>query len=236
MGDDRDNASLPGVKIDVIMGRHAGFLTAASVLARVREDCGPHLIYVPEVDFDEDKFVADVDSMLKKYNRCVVAVSEGIHDKDGVAIATKVSQLKEKDAHGNVQLSGTGALGDYLSGLVKAKLGKKLRVRADTLGYLQRSFAGYASEIDAREARLVGQKAVDYAVSESQSGSVAIKRVGNGADYAIETVPTELSSVARETKSLASEYITADGNNIDDSYREYVAPLVGKLPEIGFLV
>lgn len=236
MGDDRDNASLPGVKIDVIMGRHAGFLTAASILARVREDCGPHLIYVPEVDFDEDKFVADVDATLKKYNRCVVAVSEGIHDKDGVAIATKVSQLKEKDAHGNVQLSGTGALGDYLSGLVKAKLGKKLRVRADTLGYLQRSFAGYASEIDAREARLVGQKAVDYAVSESQSGSVAIKRVGNGANYAIETVPTELSSVARETKSLASEYITADGNNIDDSYREYVAPLVGKLPEIGFLV
>ncbi len=236
MGDDRDNASLPGVKIDVIMGRHAGFLTAATVLARVREDCGPHLIYVPEVDFDEDKFVADVDSTLKKYSRCVIAVSEGIHDKEGVAIATKVSQLKETDAHGNVQLSGTGALGDYLAGLVKAKLGKKLRVRADTLGYLQRSFAGYASDVDAREARLVGQKAVDYAVNESNSGSVAIKRVGNGDNYAIETVPTELACVARETKSLPAEYINEQGNNILDSYREYVAPLVGELPKIGFLV
>ncbi len=90
--------------------------------------------------------------------------------------------------------------------------------------------------MDAREARLVGQKAVDYAISESNSGSVAIKRIGNGANYGIETVSTELSSVARETKSLPAEYINEQGNNILDSYREYVEPLVGKLPELGFLV
>ncbi len=236
MGDDRDNASLPGIKIDIIMGRHAGFLTAATILARVREDCGPHLIYVPEVDFDEEKFVADVDMVMSKFGRCVIAASEGIHDKDGTPIATKVSHLQEKDAHGNIQLSGTGALGDYLAMLVKNKLGKKLRVRSDTFGYLQRSFAGYVSEVDAREAREVGKKAVELAATVDQmSGSVAIKRVGNGPDYAVEYERTELSNVARQTKSLPTEYIAPEGNNILDSYRDYVAPLTGKLPQIGFL-
>ncbi len=235
MGDDRDNASLPGVKIDVIMGRHAGFLTAASMLARRRPDCGPHLIYVPEIDFDEDKFIADIDAAMQKHGRCLIAVSEGINDADGNAIAAKIAQTNERDAHGNIQLSGTGALGDYLAGVVKAKLGKKLRVRADTFGYLQRSFAGYYSEVDAREARLVGQRAVDYAVSESGSGSVAIKRLGNGENYAVDTFPTELTSVARETKPFPREYINADGNNIEKSFRDYLAPLVGELPKQGFL-
>lgn len=235
MGDDRDNASLPGVKIDIIMGRHAGFLTAASMLARTRPDCGPHLIYVPEIDFDEDKFVADIDATMKKYGRCLVAVSEGINDTEGNAIAAKIANTNEKDAHGNVQLSGTGALGDYLAGVVKAKLGEKLRVRADTFGYLQRSFAGYYSEVDAREARLVGQRAVDYAVNEPESGSVAIKRIGNGEDYAIDTFATELTSVARETKPFPKEYINSAGNNIEESFRDYLAPLVGELPKQGFL-
>lgn len=76
MGDDFDNKSLPGVKVDTIMGRNAGFLTAASVLARHYENDGPHLIYVPEVDFDPDKFLGDVDRVYKKLNRCVIAVSE----------------------------------------------------------------------------------------------------------------------------------------------------------------
>ncbi len=236
MGDDMDNRSLPGIKINVIMGRHAGFLTAASILARTRQDAGPHLIYVPEVNFDESQFLKDVDAMMKKYNRCVIAVSEGIHDKEGNAITTKVGNLKERDAHGNIQLSGTGALGDFLSEYIKTNLGKKLRVRADTFGYLQRSFAGIYSEVDAREARLVGQKAVDYALAEGKSGSVAIRRIGNGANYAIDTIPTELTSVARQTKSLPSEYITAEGNNINDSFRDYVAPLVGQLPTIGYLL
>ncbi|MFA5864228.1 MAG: 6-phosphofructokinase [Phycisphaerae bacterium] len=236
MGDDMDNRSLPGIKINVVMGRNAGFLTAASMLARVRQDAGPHLIYVPEVNFDEGTFLKDVDAVMKKYNRCVVAVSEGIHDKEGNAITTKIASLQERDAHGNVQLSGTGALGDFLSEHIKTNLGKKLRVRADTFGYLQRSFAGIYSEVDAREARLVGQKAVDYAVGEGKSGSVAIKRVGNGSKYAIDTFPTELTSVARETKPLPAEYISPEGNNINDTFRDYVAPLVGKLPMIGYLI
>jgi len=236
MGDDMDNRSLPGIKINVIMGRHAGFLTAASVLARVREDSGPHLIYVPEVNFDEQLFLKDVDAMMKKYNRCVIAVSEGIHDKDGNAITTKVGNMKERDAHGNIQLSGTGALGDFLAEHIKTNLGKKLRVRADTFGYLQRSYAGIYSEVDAKEARLVGQRAVEYAIKEGKSGSVAIKRIGEGKNYAIDTFPTDVTNVARQTKSLPQEYITPEGNNITDAFRDYAAPLVGELPTIGFLI
>jgi len=236
MGDDLDNRALKGVKIDVIMGRHAGFLTAAAMLARVRDDCGPHLIYVPEVDFDEDKFVGDVDAMMQKHGRCVVAASEGIHTADGTAIATRISHLQEQDSHGNVQLSGTGALGDYLAGLVKSKLGKNLRVRADTFGYLQRSFPGFYSEVDAREARLVGQMAVNAAMKGNTDGSIAIRRTANGSDYAIETFVAELTSVAQKTKPLPNEYIVPEANNITDGYRQYVGPLVGELPTIGYLV
>lgn len=238
MGDDMDNRSLKGIKIDVIMGRHAGFLTAASILARTRADSGPHLIYVPEAVFDEQKFVADVDRVMKKRDRCVIAVSEGIHDKDGTPITTKMATLQEKDAHGNVQLSGTGALGDYLANVIRTNLGtvdRKLRVRADTFGYLQRSFVGLYSEVDAREARLVGRMAVKYAVEDNMDGSVALRRTANGKDYRVEAFVTELTSVARHTKCLPAEYISSQGCDIDDSYRDYVEPLVGELPTVGFL-
>lgn len=235
MGDDQDNRSLPGIKIDIVMGRHAGFLTAAGVLARRRDDDGPHLIYVPEAVFDEDKFVADVDKIYSKLGRCLIAVSEGIHDKDGTAITHKMTETIEKDSHGNVQLSGTGALGDYLSGVVKEKLGAK-RVRADTFGYLQRSFPGFASPVDQQEARLVGRMAVKYAMEEDTAdGTVAMKRLGTGNDYAIETFRSDLVNVARNTKSLPGAYINDEGNNIKDSYRDYVEPLVGPMPVSGLL-
>ncbi len=235
MGDDLDNRSLAGVKIDVIMGRHAGFLTAATILARDRQDSSPHLIYVPEVDFDQQQFISDIDSTMGKYGRCVAAVSEGIHDASGEPITTKVAQLQEQDDHGNVQLSGTGALGDYLAGLVRTALGKQLRVRADTFGYLQRSFPGFYSTVDAQEARLVGQMAVRYALEAQSSGSVAIRRLSVDGKYAVETFSTALASVARKTKCLPSQYIAVQGKNILDSYREYVAPLVGQLPQKGYL-
>ena len=150
-GDDLDNRALGGVKIDVIMGRDAGFLTAASALARVRPDDGPHLIYLPEVPFSEAKFVKDVKAALKKFGRCVCAVSEGIRGKDGVPIGAKLGS-GEKDSHGNVQMSGTGALGDALARVLKEKA-KVKRVRADTFGYLQRSFPGIASKVDQAEGR-----------------------------------------------------------------------------------
>jgi 6-phosphofructokinase len=114
MGDDLDNRALPGVKIDVIMGRHAGFLTAAAALAKKRDDDGPHLIYIPERPVSMDKFLADVNAVYKKLGRCVIAVSEGICDTDGTVWTKKIADTGEKDAHNNIQLSGTGALADFL--------------------------------------------------------------------------------------------------------------------------
>jgi len=233
MGDDLDNRALPGVKIDVIMGRHAGFLTAASVLGKRRDDDGPHLVYVPERPISTDKFLSDVDGVVRKLGRCVVAISEGICDADGVTWAKKLAEKAEVDAHGNIQLSGTGALADFLAGEVKSKLGIK-RVRADTFGYLQRSFAGIQSPVDVQEARRCGREAVKLAMKH-EDGSVAMRRTGNGAAYGVELFRTELSSVAEETKSMPGEFINAEGNGVTDAFVEYAMPLVGKLPETEYL-
>ncbi len=230
MGDDLDNRSLPGIKVNIVMGRHAGFLTAASLLARRKEGDGPHLIYLPERVFSKEKFLSDVDAVYKKLGRCLIAVSEGIHDANGKTIL----ESREKDAHGNVQLSGTGALGDYLADLIRANLGEKLRVRADTFGYLQRSFAGVVSEVDASEARRVGEDAIRLSLTEAQTGSVAMRRTGEGDRYGIETFVTPLSSVAKKTKSLEESHLKGDCD-VAESYRAYVTPLVGPLPELGLL-
>jgi len=240
MGDDYDNRSLPGIKVDVIMGRHAGFLTAASVLARRRDGDGPRLIYVPEAPLSEDKFLADVDAVYSKRGRCLIAVSEGVSQPGGKTWAEAMQGQGglEKDAHGNVQLSGTGALGDFLASLITKKLqapgGKKLRVRADTFGYLQRSFPGFVSETDAKEARLVGETAVRYSATGEggkDGGSVAMRRASNN-PYKIETHLTPLHTVARETKHLDESYIR-NGNDITDKFIDYARPLVGPLPPTG---
>ncbi len=238
MGDNYDNRSLPGIKVDVIMGRHAGFLTAASVLARQHDDDGPHLIYVPEAPLSEEKFLADVDAMYKKHGRCLIAVSEGVSHPDGKTWAEAMSTNLEKDSHGNIQLSGTGALGDYMAGLITKKLtpagGKKLRVRADTFGYLQRSFPGFTSESDSTEARMVGRRAVEFSGDEKNiEGSIAMQRAP-GEMYRIDTILTPLKTVARETKHLDPAYISG-GNNITEAFKKYARPLVGKLPVVGTL-
>ena len=229
-GDNYDNKSLAGIKVDVIMGRHAGFLTAASVLARRHPEDGPHLIYVPEAPVSEEKFISDVDSVYKKHGRCLIAVSEGITAPDGKTWFEKRAETHERDSHGNLQLSGSGELGDFLGDLIKAKLGAKLRVRADTFGYLQRSFP-MQSETDAREARLVGQMAARYSKETTDNGSVAMRRVGSG-EYKIETFLTPLNTVAKETKHMDASFIE-NGNNITKAFVDYAAPLVGKLPEVG---
>jgi len=237
MGDNYDNASLPGIKVDVIMGRHAGFLTAASVLARRNPEDGPHLIYVPEAPLSEEKFLADVDAVYKKRGRCLIAVSEGISQPGGKTWAEAMSSNLEKDSHGNIQLSGTGALGDFLASLITKKLqapgGKKLRVRADTFGYLQRSFPGLAvSEVDAREARAVGVKAVQISAAPGLAEcSVVMKRVSNS-PYKIELETTSIKNVARETKHLDAGYIE-NGNNITQAFVDYAKPLVGAMPAVG---
>jgi 6-phosphofructokinase 1 len=163
----------------------------------------------------------------------MVAVSEGICDTDGVIWAKKLAQEEERDSHGNIQLTGSGTLADFLAAQIKAGLGIK-RVRADTFGYLQRSFVGLRSEVDAREARWCGRHAVQYAM-ETESGSVAIRRVSNGADYAVELFRTELSNVAEKTKPMPDEFINTEGNGVTEAFVEYAMPLTGGLPKTQYL-
>jgi 6-phosphofructokinase 1 len=222
-----DNRAIPGVYIGIVMGRHAGFLTAASALAKKYPDDGPHLVYVPERPVTKEKFLADVQAVYKEHGRCIIAASEGIVDPDGTPI---VSQFTggEKDAHGNIQLSGTGALGDLLASWIKAETEIK-RVRADTLGYLQRSFLGCVSEVDQREAREVGEKAAHYAIWHNVDGSVAIKRIG---DYAVEYFLAKLSDVARHATEMPEHFLNDDGNNVTDAFIRYARPLIGGIPVI----
>lgn len=222
-----DNRAIPGVYIGVVMGRHAGFLTAAAAFAKKYEDDGPHLIYVPERTFEKDKFLADVDEAYKKYGRCVIAVSEGIVGADGQPIITQLTGDQEKDAHGNIQLSGTGALGDLLGKTIKDSL-KIKRVRSDTFGYLQRSFLGVVSEVDQQEAREVGEKAAQFAIWNNVDGSVAIRRTG---DYSVDYFLTPLHTVARETKHMPDKFINSTGNGVTSAFLNYARPLLGGLPE-----
>jgi len=223
MGANLDNAALPGVYLAVVMGRHAGFLTAASALGKKFPDDGPHLIYIPERTFSLEKFIADVKTTYDKYGRCVIAASEGIHDSQGNPIITQLSRQVERDAHGNVQLSGTGALADLLCDEIKRKLGIK-RVRGDTFGYVQRSFMGCVSDVDQREAREVGEKAVQYAMWGDHDGSVAIKRTGF---YSVDYQLVPLESVAGKTRVMEDEFIAPSGTDITDAFRLYLRPLLG---------
>ncbi|MCM2297421.1 6-phosphofructokinase [Rhodoferax sp.] len=222
-GANLDNAALPGVYVGVVMGRHAGFLTAASALGKKFPDDGPHLIYLPERTFDLNQFLIDVKTMYERHGRCVIAVSEGIHDASGTPITALLAKEMEHDAHGNVQLSGNGALADLLCEEIKAKL-KIKRVRGDTFGYLQRSFIGCVSDVDQREAREVGEKAVQFAMWGGRNGSVAIKRTGF---YSVDYELLPLDAVAGKTRVMEDEFITASGTDVTDAFRMYLRPLLG---------
>ncbi len=222
-GANLDNAALPGVYVAVVMGRHAGFLTAASALGKKFQDDGPHLIYLPERTFVLEKFLAEVKATYERLGRCIIAVSEGIHDASGAPIATLLAKHVEHDDHGNVQLSGNGALADLLCEEIKSKLGIK-RVRGDTFGYLQRSFMGCVSDVDQREAREVGEKAVQFAMWGNKSGSVAIKRTGF---YSVDYELLPLETVAGKTRVMEDEFITASGTDVTDAFRMYLRPLLG---------
>ncbi|MBA7631870.1 Pyrophosphate--fructose 6-phosphate 1-phosphotransferase [subsurface metagenome] len=262
MGDNEDNRALKGVKINVVMGRNAGFLTAASILGRQYPKDGPHLVHMPESPFDIDLFLKSVDKTFKDHGRALIAVSEGIN-KQGIYnlktgekpeyISTWLNSFVnlnlpkkympkgenkavEVDSHGNVSLSGSGMMGDILAYIVKSTLNIK-RVRSDTLGYPQRSFPLAISEVDAREAFKVGVDAVIAAIGDHfDEGSVAIKRVDQDGIYKIETFISPLQSIQKNTRSFPKDWITEDGKIDERKFREYVSPLVGELPMAGRFV
>ena len=243
MADFLDNISLPGIKINVVMGRHAGFLTAASALARRddryedvgEETDGPQLIYVPEIAFDTERFAEDVARVYDERGRCHIAVSEGISDAEGTPIGATLIEGGQTDDHGNVQLSGSGALGDQLANLLKTKLtpegGKPPRVRADTFGYVQRCFPDQ-SPVDQREARGVGRFAARLAMGGDVDGSVAIKRVsplGEGQPYAARFERIDLEDVAAKTRRMPESFLEGH-NGVSRAFLDYCRPLVEPMP------
>jgi len=244
MGDALDNASLGGIKINVIMGRNAGFLTAAASLARRAASTGagpadrlaPHLIYLPEVPFSTDAFLADVEAVYVKLGRCQIAVSEGIRDDKGQEIGPKLMRgPSEVDAHGNVQLSGSGALGDGLADLVRSGLtpkgGKAPRVRADTFGYIQRCWP-HPSPIDAQEAREVGRYAAELAAKGETNASVILIRTSNAPGaYKSARGRADLSAVARRSRHMPPKFILGS-NDVSAAFHDYCRPLLGELPQL----
>ncbi len=220
-----DNSAFGGVYIGVVMGRNSGFLTAASALAKKYPDDGPHLIYCPERPFSRDSFLRDVEEVYKRLGRCVVAVSEGIVDANGLPMVAKLLDHAniERDEFGHRQLSGTGVLGDSLSELIKDNLNIK-RVRADTFGYLQRSFMGCVSDVDQSEAREVGEKAVQYAIWNDIDGSITITRTG---DYSVNYKLQPLEAIAGKTKVMPDEFFNEAGNNVTTAFTNYCRPLLG---------
>lgn len=218
-----DNRAMGGVYIGVVMGRSAGFLTAAASLAQKYPDDGPHLIYLPERTFDIDNFLKDVKETYDKYGRCIIAISEGVVDANGKPISQHSGMKQEFDAHGNVQLSGSGVLGDYLADLIKTRLNIS-RVRADTFGYLQRSFLGCVSDVDQREAREVGEKAAQFAIWNRVDGSIAIERTGF---YSVDYKLVPLETVAAKTRLMPDSYINLAGNHVTDDFKYYLRPLIG---------
>jgi len=223
-----DVRSLPGVYLGVVMGRHAGFLTAASSLLRKLNSDGPHLIFLPEYSFKIKVFLEQVKRIYDKYGRCIIAVSEGIQDNKGNLISKRIIQNNEYDAHGNIQLSGSGALGDYLSNILKTKL-KIKRVRADTLGYAQRSFLGVVSEVDQKEAYNIGLMATKFTIKTGLPFSVAIKeRKRFDTKYNTKIIMNKLEDVAGKTKVMKKEFYDTKTFNVTKKFRDYCLPIIGK--------
>ena len=202
------------------MGRNAGWLTAASALASYK-GYGPDLIYLPELPFDIDKFIDDVDRIFRERGNVIVAVSEGIKDKNGTYISEYGSDLaKNKDAFGHAQLGGLAAT---LANIVKQKTGAK--VRGIEFSLLQRCASHIASLTDVNEAYMAGQAAVQYAVEGVTDKMVAFERADQP-EYKCNIKLINLTDVANTEKKVPLEWIINDGTGISDEFIKYALPLI----------
>lgn len=208
-----------------IMGRNAGWLTAASALA-THMGSGPDLIYLPETVFDVESFIEKVAAIYKRQSNAIVAVSEGIRDKDGKYISEYGSDLAQsKDAFGHSQLGG---LAVTLANLVKHKTGAK--VRAIEFSLLQRCAAHVASLTDINEAYLAGQMAVRYAIEGKTDYMVSFERV-EGPEYKCNLKLISLTEVANKEKKIPREWINAEGDGLTEDFIKYALPLIQGEPQ-----
>lgn len=224
---DLDFRALPGIYAGIVMGRHAGFLTAASAAWRLDEDSGPHLVYVPERAFERARFVDDVKATMAKHGRCIIALSEGISSASGRSMVEELvpAEMLERDAHGNVRLSGTD-LGQAIERILADDL-KGTRARVDTFGYLPRGNIGAISPVDAKEAFDAGAFAVEAAAHGG--GSVALQE--EGGKTVIRLVP--LSAVAGKTRHMPADFLEADENRLSAKGHAYLDRLLPKKFEPG---
>ena len=210
------------------MGRHAGFLTASSSILRNKSSDGPHIILIPEFSFNIKDFITSIKSVFNKYGRCIIAVSEGIKNKNNILYSKKIQSSSEYDDHGNIQLSGSGMLGDFLANEVKNKL-KISRVRADTLGYSQRCFLGSASEIDQKEAFQIGLKAVSFSNANKDSFSIGIEeRKLFSKKYNPKFIVNKLIDIAGKTKIMPGKFYNSKKFDVTNDFLNYCRPLIGK--------
>ena len=223
---DLDFRALPGVYVAIVMGRHAGFLTAASAAWRIDEDSGPHLIYVPERAFSVPRFIDDVRRTLDRHKRCIVAVSEGVTTADGKALVESLvpADKLERDAHGNIKLSGSDLNRAFELALADGLPGKRARV--DALGYMPRGYIGAVSKVDQQEAYDAGAHAVEAAAQGG--GSVALKY--EGGKTVLKIVP--LSAVAAKTRRMPDSYLSTDGTGLTAEGMAYLQRLVPRRYEV----
>jgi ATP-dependent phosphofructokinase / diphosphate-dependent phosphofructokinase len=198
-----------------VMGRHAGWMTAACALAAEREDGAPHVLLLPEIAFDEGRFLAKVEQAMERYGHCVIAVSEGIKGPHGEFLSAGL-----EDAFGHAQLGGVAPI---ITNLIGEKLGYKCHwAVAD---YLQRSARHIASETDVQQAYAVGRAAVEFAIAGKNAVMTAIRRLSDS-PYRWDIIEAPLSEVANREKLLPPEFISADGFGITAAARRYLAPLI----------
>jgi ATP-dependent phosphofructokinase / diphosphate-dependent phosphofructokinase len=198
-----------------VMGRHAGWATAACALAADREGSAPHILLLPEVPFDERRFLAKVEETLQRRGHCVIAVSEGIKGADGEFLASGLT-----DAFGHVQLGGVAPV---ITRLISAKLGCKCHWALPD--YLQRSARHIASATDLEQAYAVGRAAVEFALAGSNAVMPAIRRLSD-APYRWDIIAAPLADIANQEKFLPADFISADGFAITAAARRYLAPLI----------
>ena len=212
------------------MGRHAGWLTAAAGLASAF-GCGPDLIYLPERDFDMDSFLADVERVYKANNKCIVAVSEGIHDKDGKFIVEYGQENAPVDAFGHKQLGGLAA---NLINVIKGRLGN-VKCRGIEFSLMQRCAAHIASETDVQESFLSGKTAVLKAVEGISDKMVGYERsYDKDGNYVCNMKLFELTDVANTEKKVPQEMINAEGNGVTQAFIDYALPLIQGQPQMRF--
>lgn len=207
------------VTIVEIMGRHAGWLTAASVLARKFEGDNPALIYLPETAFDTEKFLSDVRAALEKTANLVVCISEGINDGKGTFICELASDVGV-DTFGHKMLTGSGK---YLENLVKDRLGVK--VRSIELNVCQRCSSAMLSDTDLSEAAASGAYGVKCALAGETGKMIAFRR-GSGEAYRIDYVTEDVNLICNEEKTVPAEWITGNGSDIGKEFIEYALPLI----------